>query len=516
MTSTLARYRPFFVTALVIALVLAFALQQYAPTVTANIVLSGLTLGALYFLVTSGLSLIFGLMDVLNFAHGLFFMLGAYLGYTMYANPRMILNTLPFLLALLGAVAVGVWLASLLAAGSRSSKVGGRRIERGMVAVLGVLGAGVTVWALWGFDLLKLAANDATASGGAVPTDLAQEPSDRFVIRLLLLVVAGLLLGLALGRNGAAEGRSRRTKDGRGGANLVGLVGGVVAVALAFLLVGVRAPGETFLLGLSSDLRFVLALVVGTGGGAAVGALVETSMIRPLYARPIYQVLLTLGLVFVGTEAIKGVWGPVGFFMSSPAFFSTRGKGCPAPDVITWLGSHCASINVLGRPYPSYPIFIIALGIVMFIIVLLLLQRTRLGMIIRAGVQDRDMVQALGINVRRVFTLVFALGCGLAALGGVAAAPFLGVNLGLAQDFLLLAFVAVVIGGMGSYTGAAIGALLVGLARAFGDQLVLSGITLPGMASALTFSPSIARASTVLLMAIVLLIRPAGLFGRKE
>jgi branched-chain amino acid transport system permease protein len=202
--------------------------------------------------------------------------------------------------------------------------------------------------------------------------------------------------------------------------------------------------------------------------------------------------------------------------METPSFFATKGRGCPAPDILTWFGSHCSSISVLGRPFPSYRIFIIFLGIVMFAAIALLLRRTRMGMIIRAGVQDRDMVQALGINVRRVFTLVFALGTGLAALGGVAAAPFVGVNPGLGQEFLLLAFIAVVIGGMGSYTGAAIGALLVGLARAFGDQLVLTGVHLPGLTEALKFSPSIARASTVLLMAIVLLIRPAGLFGRKE
>jgi branched-chain amino acid transport system permease protein len=125
-------------------------------------------------------------------------------------------------------------------------------------------------------------------------------------------------------------------------------------------------------------------------------------------------------------------------------------------------------------------------------------------------------VQALGINVRRVFTLVFALGAGLAALGGVAAAPFIGVNPGIGQEFQLQAFIAVVIGGMGSYTGAALGALLVGLARAFGDQIVLSGVQLPGMAEAIKFSPSIARASTVLIMALVLLLRPNGLFGKKD
>ena len=163
-----------------------------------------------------------------------------------------------------------------------------------------------------------------------------------------------------------------------------------------------------------------------------------------------------------------------------------------------------------------YRIFIIALGVIVFVAIALLLRRTRLGMVIRAGVQDSDMVQALGINVRRIFTLVFALGCGLAALGGVAAAPFVGVNPGLGEEFLLVAFIAVVIGGMGSYPGAAVGALLVGLARAVGDQLVLGGVLLPGMTEALKLTPSIARASTVLLMAIVLLVRPAGLFGRRE
>jgi len=291
---------------------------------------------------------------------------------------------------------------------------------------------------------------------------------------------------------------------------------GVIAIGLAVALVPARASGEIVILELSSNLRFLLALGFGAATGAVLGGLVEWGMIRPLYSRPIYQVLLTLGLVFVGTELIRGVWGPAGFYMDIPEFFNTRGENCPSPDIISWFSNNCASILVLGRPFPSYRIFIILLGIVMFVVIALLLRRTRMGMIIRAGVQDSDMVQALGINVRLVFTLVFALGTGLAALGGVAAAPFVGVNPGLGQEFLLLAFIAVVIGGMGSYSGAALGALLVGLARAFGDQLVLSGIQLPGMEEALKLSPSIARASTVLLMAAVLLIRPAGLFGKKE
>ena len=504
MANVLRKNQALLVTALVVLLVLAWMVQQYAPDKTAGIILSGLTLGALYFLVTSGLSLIFGLMDVLNFAHGLFFMLGAYLGYTLYANPRMILNTLPLALALGGGIAVGSWVVGLARGRALSAN-----LERAATVALAVLGGGIALFGLWNFDLLALAASAATVAGGAIPTEVAQETPDRYLTRLVFLVIGGLLIGAAVAR------RQVITRQA-GAPTVFSVIGGVLAAAAAFGMIAVRTPGETFLLGLSSDVRFVLALVFGALGGAGLGALVEWGMIRPLYSRPIYQVLLTLGLVLVGTEAIRSVWGPAGFYMDMPAAFNTRGKGCPAPDIFSWVTSHCASIDVMGRPFPSYRIFIIALGIVMFIAIALLLRRTRMGMIIRAGVQDSDMVQALGINVRRVFTLVFALGTGLAALGGVAAAPFVGVNPGLGQDFLLLAFIAVVIGGMGSFSGAALGALLVGLARAIGDQLVLSGITLPGMEEAVKFSPSIARASTVLLMAIVLMIRPSGLFGRKE
>jgi branched-chain amino acid transport system permease protein len=338
-----------------------------------------------------------------------------------------------------------------------------------------------------------------------------------FAARLAVLVVAGIALGGALRRT-TDDGRRTTANRPSSIAHRPWLpsVVGLLLIGLAFALVPVRASGEQVILGLSSDARFVLALLIGAIGGAALGGMIEWGLIRPLYARPIYQVLLTLGLVFVGTELIKSVWGPAGFYMDIPQFFNTRGGECPSPDLFAWFRDHCASIDVLGRPFPSYRLFIIAVGLAMFIAIAVLLRRTRLGIIIRAGVQDSEMVQALGINVRRVFTLVFALGTGLAALGGVAAAPFVGVNPGLGQEFLIQAFIAVVIGGMGSFPGAALGALLVGLARAFGDQLVLSGVPVPGMAEAVKLSPSIARASTVLIMALVLLVRPAGLLGKKE
>jgi branched-chain amino acid transport system permease protein len=503
MTTFLRRNRALLVTLAIVLLIFLWMVNRYPPRVTASILLSGLTLGALYFLVASGLSLIFGLMDVLNFAHGVLFMIGAYVGFTAYANPRLILNTLPFALALLGAAQIGRFLGGLL-----PPRLGAPRLDKGVLIVLFGLSLILLLVGVRGFDLQPLVAATATATGGAVSTAVAQEPASVYLPRLLWLSVSGLLLGVGLSRVAAVEVRQKTGWR----AALVGLL----IVGLAFALVPLRTPLETFLLGVSSNMRFVIALLGGLLAGAGLGALIETSLIRPLYIRPIYQVLMTLGLSFVLTELVKAVWGTAGFYMDLPAFFNGSGDNCPSPNLLSWFSDHCQSILVLGRPFPSYRLFIIFLGVVIFIAVGLLLKKTRLGIIIRAGVQDSEMVQALGINVRQVFTLVFAVGSALAAVGGVAAAPFLGVNLGLGVEVQLQGFIAVVIGGMGNYVGAAVGALLVGLARAFGDQLVLSGIKLPWMEDVIRMSPSIARASTVLIMAVVLLVRPAGLFGKKE
>jgi branched-chain amino acid transport system permease protein len=354
----LTKNRPAAITVAILLAVLLALFARFEPRVAVSILLSGLTLGAIYFLVSSGLSLIFGLMDVLNFAHGVLFMAGAYIGYAFYAS---------------------------------------------------------------GF-------------------------------------------------------------------------------------------GQS----LDSNLRFGVAILVGGASGALLGAIMEFALIRPLYQRPIYQVLLTLGLTFVGTEIIKAIWGTVGYFMETPKFFNTNSPNCPSPSLFDFLRDNCSSILILGRPFPSYRLFVILFGVLAFVGMITLLQKTRIGIVIRAGVQDAEMVQALGVNVRRVFTGVFALGTGLAGMGGVIAAPIIGVNLVMGQEFLLQGFISVVIGGMGSLVGATAGALLLGLARAIGDQLVLSGLQLPWMMQALSLSPSIARASTVLIMALVLLLRPAGLFGKMD
>ncbi|MFZ3078296.1 MAG: branched-chain amino acid ABC transporter permease, partial [Bellilinea sp.] len=253
----------------------------------------------------------------------------------------------------------------------------------------------------------------------------------------------------------------------------------------------------------NGNLRFFAALAVGALCGAGLSAAVEVSLIRPLYIRPLYQVIVTLGLAYVLRETIQVLWDPLAYQMTRPPMFSQPGK---AENILAWFSGQNLTVDVLGVTFPSYRLFIIVLGVLMVIALSLLMNYSRLGMIIRAGVQDRTMVEALGINVRKVFTIVFMLGAGLAALGGIGAAPFIPVQPNMGDAFQLQAFIVVVIGGMGSYSGAAIGALLLGLARAFGDYLALK----------FSLSPAIAEASTVIIMAIVLLVRPAGLFGKKE
>ncbi|HKP53902.1 MAG TPA: branched-chain amino acid ABC transporter permease [Chloroflexia bacterium] len=502
----LTRNRGPLIALLLVAALIVYMLNRYGGPDTASGLISGLTLGAVFFLLASGLSLIFGLMDVLNFAHGLFFMLGAYVGYTMYENPRLLLNTLPFALVLWGAVALGSQLGRRFPMGTRPTGTD-RAITIGLTGVA----TAIIVAGVWGFSLLSLASSESSA-GGKVPTDVAQEGLGQYFTRLGVLIAGGFVLGLAIGRRAVGLQRNKRA--------WLGPLVGIVAIGLAFLLAMVRTEGETALLALPLDARFVLALIAGAGAGAAFGALVEWSLIRPLYARPIYQVLLTIGLTFVGTELIKVIWGNSTFNMATPTFFNTPradGRSCASPDLLSFLSDHCTALSVFGRRVPSYWTFIILLGIVIFIAVAILLKRTRMGMIIRAGVQDSEMVQALGINVRRVFTLVFALGTGLAALGGVAVGPFLGVHPDLGQEFLLFGFIAVVVGGMGSYAGAAAGALLLGFARAFGDLSIRYGIGIPFTDIEWEKPPTfIATASAVLLMAIVLLVRPAGLLGKKD
>ena len=262
---------------------------------------------------------------------------------------------------------------------------------------------------------------------------------------------------------------------------------------------------------------FVLALVVATLAGFGLGGLMEATLIRPLYPRPLYQLMLTLGLAVVGRQVVLALWGRTQITMPKPALFNAAGPPCPAQNIGQWLANDCATLTFMGGRIRTYnEIFVIAFGVVVLVAVWLLLQRTRLGMVIRAGVQDSEMVQALGINVRRVFTLVFALGVALAALGGVLAGPSFGLSDDMGESLLLLALIALAIGGLTSYPGAAAGSVLVGLLQQFIIKYGQIGIQLPFLDKPFKPSPPLVPASTVLLMVIILLAMPNGLFGKKE
>ncbi len=227
---------------------------------------------------------------------------------------------------------------------------------------------------------------------------------------------------------------------------------------------------------------FWLALAGVPVGVGLAGLGLEVVLLRPLYRRPhLEQVLLTFGLAFVLGDVVRLLWG------------GEVRSVAPPPEL-----AGAAFLPGLGVGYPRYRLFVIASGLVLAGLFWLLQARTRLGAIVRAGVQDPEMVAALGIDVGRLFTAVFAFGVGLAAYSGVIAAPYQSLQLGMDFEALLLALIVVVIGGLGTLRGAFFGALLVGTADTFGKAAF----------------PDYSLLVISALMAAVLISRPAGLFGR--
>ncbi|MBC7257693.1 MAG: branched-chain amino acid ABC transporter permease [Chloroflexi bacterium] len=455
--------------------------------------LSGLTLGALYFMVAAGLTIIFGLMDVLNFAHGAMFMIGAYAGWQFYTNPTFLFGLAPLVLALVAGIVVTPLIQPL--AIRWAVPVRWQRTLRTATIIIAIV---LVVVGLLGLDVRGLA---KTAMVATMVDPLAeatpQEPLAAFWRRPALFLLAGLLIALAQARPGDRTQVVRRSAARR---SIAALLGFALLTAVATLT---RESAAIAVLKMNADVRFFLSLAAGALIGAAIGGAIEISLVRPLYVRPTFLILATMGLSFVLRELTQLLWDPLPYAMSRPPLFSQPGK---AASILEWFSKHTLTVEIMGVTFPSYRLFIIALGLAMFVLLMIVMNYSRLGMTIRAGVQDRDMVEALGINVRRVFTLVFALGAGLAALGGIGAAPFAPVEPVMGDRFQMQGFITVVIGGMGSYSGAAIGALLLGLARAFGDFLALK----------FSLTPAVSEASTVIIMALVLLLRPAGLFGKKE
>lgn len=233
---------------------------------------------------------------------------------------------------------------------------------------------------------------------------------------------------------------------------------------------------------LSVGLNFWIALIIAPLGVALLGAFTERFLLRSIrrYGHG-HELLLTLGLAFVILEFVKWTWG-------------TEPHPVDVPPLLA------GSIPVLDGAYPIYRIFVASAGVAILLIMYLVIYRTRLGMLIRASVSDSDMVRALGYDVDRLFTGMFAMGCWLAGVAGVIAAPMLSVYPGMATAALVDMFIVVVVGGLGSLMGAFVASLLLGAMQSVGVLLV----------------PKLAMMFGFILLAVVIVWRPLGLFGERE
>jgi branched-chain amino acid transport system permease protein len=226
---------------------------------------------------------------------------------------------------------------------------------------------------------------------------------------------------------------------------------------------------------------FMIGIIAAIGTGLILGLALERYIIQPVYGNHVQQILITLGVMLVLSEMIKVVFGPNQLSARTPSYLSG-----------SWEFGDIIIIK--------YRLFIIIIGTLVFAAIFYILRNTKIGLIVRAGVINKEMVQALGINIKRVFMLVFMAGAAMAALGGMLLGPYSGViyaEMGL--EFGILAFIVVVIGGMGSITGSVLAAILVGLSGSFMAYFV----------------PDLALAVNMMLMTIVLIFRPQGLFGVK-
>ena len=242
---------------------------------------------------------------------------------------------------------------------------------------------------------------------------------------------------------------------------------------------------------------FVLGAVLALGATLLVGMVVEVIAMRRLYGRDhLDHVLGTFGLILFFNELVRLIWGPDGLSLPLPHYLLTAVPILP------------------GIAYSAYKFALIVVTLLVAGFLYVLVMRTRIGMLIRAGASNREMVGALGVNIKLLFTLVFGLGAALAGLAGMMQAPILTVQIGMGENILILAFVVTVIGGIGSIRGALIGAVFVGVVDTLGRAYLTDLLRLvfsPDAAS--TAAPALSSMLIYLLMAIVLVVKPQGLFS---
>jgi len=230
----------------------------------------------------------------------------------------------------------------------------------------------------------------------------------------------------------------------------------------------------------SPGLQWAIAVLIAVAVGGVFAALAEVVLIRPLYARHVGQVLVTVGLALAAIALVQGGFGSDPQRLTLPAWMT-------------------GTVSVLGANVPNTRLLVIAVAALVFALLIFFLRRTRFGLIVRAGVENRAMVQALGIDVHRAFTLVFAIGGMAAGLAGMLAGTYYGtIDPGRGTAMLIYAFIVVIIGGLGSVTGSAVAAIVVGVLQQFLNFYGATGV---------------GDFSVVLLLAVVLLVRPGGFSG---
>jgi branched-chain amino acid transport system permease protein len=259
-------------------------------------------------------------------------------------------------------------------------------------------------------------------------------------------------------------------------------------LTLAFGLMRIvnMAHGSFYLLGaylafsiIGASGNFALGAVVACVAIAALGMGVQRLLLARLYRQELPQALLTLGLLFIFADIAFWIWGGNPVLPPQPGLFT-------------------GTVHVFGVPYPLYRLFLIGVGLLLAALLWLLLEGTKIGATVRAGLDDEEMLRGIGVNAPFLFACVFALAAGLAALGGVLGAPLLGVFPGADFEVVLLAFVVVTVGGLGSVAGAFWASLLVGLVDNFGN----------------VWFPQLSLFTVFLPMIVVLALRPTGLMGR--
>ncbi len=244
---------------------------------------------------------------------------------------------------------------------------------------------------------------------------------------------------------------------------------------------------------------FLLGVVAAFAGVFALGALIDRFGFFVLHRRDhLDQVLATFGVVLFSNEIARMIWGASPVFMELPESLS-------------------ATVSLFGMTYPLYRVLIIGVGLVVAVGLYLLIERTRIGMLIRAGASNRGMVAALGVNIGWLNTFIFALGAGLAGLAGAMVGPILSVQPGMGDSILITTLVVIVIGGIGSIRGAFLGALVVGMVDTLGRTVmpfILRGSL--DAETATSLGPALSSLAVYVLMAVVLAIKPDGLFPVKK